>query len=328
MKYISFAAIFFLTLAACEPENGNQLFTDTFPDHTFTPDWYNPADFDTVTVLSWNVEHFVDEIDNPYIDNSRENNPPADMEKRRQLLADALRKIDADIVVFQEFESDSYAQRLAEEYFPELGYHEFAALESADWYMNVVLMSRIPLGMFYSYSEVHTPIIGQTDDEGNPEYQNFVNNRLWSVEIPVNENYDFILTGVHMKAGRGARNEQWRKAQVNMLRAQFQRFLHLDPDQNLLLAGDMNATPDSEEFKAFLGAGTDVEFTDPLAGSGIYSHPADSAFWRIDHILPNSHMNKEIVPGSVRVLYPFSNDTMATIADHLPLVTKFVAKEQ
>jgi len=328
MKYIFSIALLFTTFTACQLKGGNQTFTDTFPNHTFTPHWYDPADFDTVTILSWNVEHFVDDIDNTYIDNPREDNSPANMEERRQLLADALKAIDADIVVFQEFESDSYAERLAEQYFPELGYREFTALESPDWYMNVVLMSRIPLGVFYGYSEVHTPVIGQTDDEGNLEYQNFVNNRLWSVEVLVNEKYDFILTGVHMKAGRGDRNEQWRMGQVNMLRAQFQRFLHLDPDQNLLLAGDMNATPGSEEFKTFLGTGTQVEFIDPLAGTGVFSHPADSAFWRIDHILPNSQMIKEIIPGSVQVLYPFSKDTMAAIADHLPLIAKFITKEQ
>lgn len=325
MKSI-FYAITLLVFCGCQQQPAH--FEDTFNNHIYTPDWYDADATQTVKLLSWNVEHFVDGYDDDYIDNNRENNPPANMEERRKMLAEAIKKIDADIVVLQEFESASYAERLAEEYFPELGYREFAALESRGWYMNVVVMSRIPLGVFYSYTAVNTPIIGQVDDEGNPEFQNFVNNRMWSVDVLVKPQYEFNLTGLHMKAGRGERNEQWRLGQVNMLRAQFNRFLHLDDDKNMLVVGDFNSTPESNEFKTLLGAGTSIEFIDPLAGTGINSHPADSAFWRIDHILPNTHMHKEVIPGSVQVLYPFSPDTMRTIADHLPLVVEFTTSDQ
>jgi len=289
------------------------------------PTWYTPLD--TVRVLSWNVEHFVDDFDNPYINNRREDNPPDNMPERRKQLAEVVKMADPDIIVFQEFESSTYAKVLADEYFPELGYQLYGGLESDDWYMNVVILSRVPLGTFYSFATSNTPIINQTNDDGTPASQTFINNRMWSVDVLVNDNYDFNLSGVHLKAGRGERNENWRLGMMNVMREQFSRFMELDHDQNLLVVGDFNATPDSWEFQSFLGDSTNLRFIDPLVGTGVFTHPADSVFWRIDHIIPNEFMMSEIA-GPVQVFTPFSPDSMDFIADHLPMIIDIVATEQ
>lgn len=316
-----------ILLTGCANNENNSPSSDSYSNALADPLWYNSNDYDTVKVLSWNAEHFIDSHDNPYVDNNRENNPPENMDERRELFAEIIKKANADIVVLQEFESDSYAQQLAEQYFPELGYQIFAAHESNDWYMNVVVMSRIPLGLFHSYSTSNTPIVGQTDDEGNPASQSFINNRMWTADVLVNPTYSFALTGVHLKAGRGDRNENWRLGQINLLRAHYKQLLELDPNKNILAVGDFNSTPDSDEFKTFLGAGSKVEFIDPLAGTNIFSHPADSAFWRIDHILPNNNMQPEIVDDTVLVNYFFSPDSMEIAADHLPMSVQIIAKD-
>ncbi len=67
---------------------------------------------------------------------------------------------------------------------------------------------------------------------------------------------------------------------------------------------------------------------DPLAGTGAFSHPSDSLFWRIDHILPNSHMSPELVPESVSIARPLNDTDMIAISDHLPVVAEFVATEK
>jgi endonuclease/exonuclease/phosphatase family metal-dependent hydrolase len=317
-----------LLLSNCTIQKQDWDDSGNYTESLATPAWYNPANFDTVKVLSWNVEHFVDDLDNPYVDNGRENNPPDNMPERRKLFAEIIKKADADVVVLQEFESDSYAQKLAEESFPEMGYKVFAGHESNDWYMNVVVMSRIPLGLFHSYATSNTPIIDHTDDEGNPASQALTNNRMWTTEVVVNSDYQFSLSGVHLKAGRGERNENWRLGQINLLRSHYKQLLRLNPDQNILTVGDFNSTPDSDEFQAFLGAGTEVEFLDPLAGTNVFSHPADSAFWRIDHILPNTNMSAEIIRDTVLVNYFFSPDSMEIAADHLPMSVEIIARDQ
>lgn len=330
--FSSFLLITFLMLTGCKDaykESGHSS-TNTFESYLNTmekPNWYNDSEVDTLKILSWNVEHFVDDFDNPYIDNNREDNPPENMEERREMFAEVLRIANADIVVLQEFESDSYAKQLAENYFPELGYQVFAGHESPDWYMNVVVMSRIPLGIFHSYATASTPIAGEVDDDGNPASQAFTNNRMWTVDVLVNPEYNFALSGVHLKAGRGERNENWRIGQMDLLRSHYATILASQPQRNILAVGDFNSTPDSRELLHFLGEGSDVEFIDPLAGTDTYSHPADSAFWRIDHILPNTNISNEIVPGSVEVNYYFSPDSMASIADHLPITIEIIPSD-
>ncbi len=244
----NFTLFLLLVFVTCTQPSPNPNDNTTKSDLAW-PSWYSPLD--TVRVLSWNVEHFVDDFDNPYINNRRENEPSENMAERRKRLAEIIKMIDADIIVFQEFESSTYAKTLADEYFPKLGYQVYGGLESDDWYMNVVLLSRVPLGTFYSYANSNSPIIDHLNDDGTDASQTFINNRMWSVDVLVNENYDFNLTGVHLKAGRGERNENWRLGMINVLRNQFTKFMQLDHDQNLLVVGDFNATPDSWEFQSF-----------------------------------------------------------------------------
>ena len=77
------------------------------------PVGYQFPEGETFKVLSWNVEHFVDDFDNPYINNRREDNPPTNMLERRARLAEVLKLADADIIVFQEFESSTYAKGIS-----------------------------------------------------------------------------------------------------------------------------------------------------------------------------------------------------------------------
>lgn len=332
MHFLRFliAVSLFITFVSCSTLN------QTAAEHqqpayiqaTATPDWYNPATQDTITIVAWNVEHFVDQYDNPYINNEREDTPPPNMDKRRRLLAKAIKNLDADIVVFEEFESDSYLQKYAESYFPDMGYEVFTALESADWYMNVVMMSRVPVGIIESYANVNTPIIGQTDENGQPESQTFINNRMWTTDIIVNDSYSFSLTGLHLKAGRGDRNEGWRLGQIHLLRKHLESVMKRNPTKNMLVVGDLNATPKSDEIRQLLGNDNPPLFVDPLANSGSFSHPSDSLFWRIDYMLPNKQMNNELVENSQQIMEPLSREDMIIISDHLPVMAKFTTTDK
>ena len=285
-----------------------------------TPEWYDSSELDTLTVLTWNLEHFVDEYNSPYINHPRENAPGENMAERRELLAEALQTLNADIVVFQEVESAPFVMTLAEDDFEVLGYQHFTALESNDWYMNVVIMSRVPLLMTYSYSNFFT---FRRVEDGEAEFQNFTNNRMLSAEVAVNEDFHFLLTGVHLKAGRGEENARWRMGQIELLRDHYRLLLADDPDARILLAGDLNIIPGDPEFELILGEGTDVRFSDPLAGSPSYTHPADDPARQLDHILPNENMMADLIPGSGAVAIPFSADSMRIISDHLPVIMKF-----
>jgi len=332
MKYLSQLSLLILafSFAACSTTD---LATDSTAaignwESIATPSWYDHTEHDTISVVTWNVEHFVDEHDNPYIDNDRENDPDADLAERRKLLAESLIDMDADIVVFQEIESAAYVQSMAEEHLEEMGYRYFSSKESNNWYMNVVVMSRIPLGILYSYASADTYILGEQDDEGNPATQNFTNNRMLSVDVYVNPNYSFLLTGLHLKAGRGERNEGWRLGQINLLRDHYAMVSSMNPNARVLVTGDLNTMPGDREFLQLLGSDTDLTFIDPLAGVDSYTHTADDPQRQLDHILPNDTMMDDLVPGSAQVAMPFDPDTMRFISDHLPVIAKFVTVEE
>ena len=329
MRYLQLlllTALFALTYSCAHQSSTLEKGGYAYSNATATPDWYDPGAIDTLSVVTWNVEHFVDSHDNPYIENDRENSPPEDMEQRRRLLAEAIQELDADIIVFQEMESDSYLQAFAEKRFPDMGYQVFGALESADWYMNVVVMSRVPLGVFHSYATVTTPIIGQTDEQGNTESQAFINNRMWTADVLVSKDYRFTLSGLHLKAGGGARNEGWRLGQITLLRQHLKSLVNRDSDKNMVVTGDLNTTPGSTEFSRLLGD-TAPRFVDPLAGTNAYSHPSDSPTRRIDHMLVNRNMTNELVPNSTNIVMPLNRDQMIKISDHLPVEAAFVTRD-
>ncbi len=308
-------------LGACGVQSPNTAY------QVAVPAGYNWPATDTFKVLSWNVEHFVDEYDDPYVRNNRENSP-GEVEERVQLLAEAIREANADVVVLQEFESAAFARQIANDYLQDMGYRFFGAAESDNWYMNVVVMSRVPLGVLYSYGRLYTPVEGFTDEAGNPEAQININTRMWSVDVLPSPDYRFVLTGLHLKAGRDDDDVAARKGQFNFLQSQFKRFAAENPDVNLLVTGDLNSKPDSEELKILLEAKGATNFEDPLAGTGTFSHTSEKPFWRIDHILPNQNMAKELLPGSVQVQYLLNKEKMMKISDHLPLTAVFVARER
>jgi len=281
-----------------------------------------PSD-STFTVLSWNVEHFVDPFDDPYINHLREDSPSYKLPGKVALLVKAIRKAEADIVVLQEFESEKYLMKLAQDSFPEMNYYFFSDAASPNWYMNVVLMSRFPLGVLHAYGDATTPLPDYRDEEGKKESQSKINTRMWSLQIFAAEGYQFWLTGVHLKAGRGERNEAMRLGQIHLLQSEYKKLRQLNPNANLLMVGDFNAYPNGKELKTLKNTDNGSPYLIDRLDSGVYTHPADSPHRRLDYILMNQDMEAELIEGSLEVKHFFSSDSMRMLSDHLPLMVKF-----
>ena len=214
----------------------------------------------------------------------------------------ALRKADADVVVLQEFESAKYLLQLATDSLPGMGYQFFADVPSHGWYMNVVVMSRFPMGIISGYGSATTPLPGYLSDDGSRETQNHINTRMWSIDVFPAENYSFLLTEVHLKAGRGPRNEAMRTGQINLLTTTFNRMLNQNPGKNMIIAGDLNATPNSTEIGLLLrNDRLKNRFVDAV-DTTIKTHPADAPNRRLNYILINRNMYDELVENSMAVV--------------------------
>ncbi|MEL7004424.1 MAG: endonuclease/exonuclease/phosphatase family protein [Bacteroidota bacterium] len=325
MKNLFNLLVLILLISSCASQKHG---AQKYKQGIVTPVGYSYPKKETFKILSWNVEHFLDPHDDPYINNARENNPDSTMGNKVPYMLEALREADADIVVLQEFEGAKFLRRLAQDSLPEMGYQFFADAPSHTWYMNVVVMSRFPLGILYSYGNVTTPLPNWINEEGQKESQNQINTRAWSLDVYPSEDYSFVLTALHLKAGRGERNESMRLGQINFLKGQFERFLAEDPSRNLLVVGDLNSTPNSREIQTLKkGSNDNSSFIDPM-DTTVLTHTAIELTRRLDYTLPNVNMMKELVPGSTKPVYFFDPEKQDETADHLPVVIEFYRKDK
>lgn len=311
-------------VCSCKPTNRS-----FYSNAQVFPENYKAVPIDTFRVLTWNVEHFVDLHDNPYVNNKRENNQDSTLFKEKtKLFADAIKKANADVVVLQEIEHIQLAKQLSEDLFPELNYQFFADAASINWYQNVVVMSRLPLGVMYSYGSVHSPV-AYTDEEGQAQYetQSKINTRIWTIEVMADEDYHFYLTGAHLKAGRKLRDVAMRLGQIDLLKAQYARLYKEHKNANIIVAGDLNSYPDSREIQSFKEEVKGISFIDPLP-SDVMTHTADDPKRRLDYILVNENMMPELIKGSVKVPRLLETQAMRKVSDHLPVMADFVATER
>jgi len=302
------------------------------------PTDFSYPDSDSVRVVTWNVEHFVDRHDNPYVDARRENAPMPAMKGRVRRVVKALATIDADLVILQEAESEAFLQRIADEKLEEMGYRFATSTESPTWYMNVVLLSRYPLGVVRNYADVTTPIVGQRTEEGARASQSLTNHRLWTADVRITPNRTWSLVGAHLKAGRDERDRGWRVGQIRFLHAELSRLTARRPNASILVAGDLNSLSDSPELRLLLNdpdrpapdslrterSLRRVQLTNPLAGRPTPTHPSDNPTRQLDYLLPNTTLSEHLIDGSMHVATPLAADSMAATSDHLPVVGTFL----
>jgi endonuclease/exonuclease/phosphatase family metal-dependent hydrolase len=322
LPMLAFALITFMVAGGVELYAQQAVSTKKQHLGIYFPTGYEAPSSGTATILNWNIENFVDSHDNPYINNDRENQPPALMVEKEALLIQAVRKSNPDIVVLQEFETARYLQSLALEHWADQGYQFFAEAPSLDWFQNVVIMSKFPLGIMRSYGNLFTNVAGSSTRDGLPETQALVNNRMWAIDVFPAENLHFILTAVHLKAGRNDRDIAMRKGQLEFLRGQFAQWVKQDRRVNILAMGDFNCTPESEEMMVMTQAKKSLRMYDLLpSGEEGYTHSSRDPGRRIDHVLSNKNMRSRIL--EVRVakdLLPLND--LQKQSDHLPIITK------
>lgn len=281
---------------------------------------------DTLRIMTWNVEHLVDAYDDPYVNNRKEDAAEVDSAKM-MMLAQALKLANADVVVLQEAESANAIEALRDQYFPELGYTYISDARSRNWYQNVVIISKLPIGRMVAYGNVHTPV--EFEKEGAKVYQtqNYINTRIWTCELIVNEGYGIYISGAHLKAGGGDRNRSMRLGQIAYWQMEMERLIAAEPQAKLMLLGDLNSYRDGPELEALLdywNAG--VQMHDPI-DPAVNTHPADNPRKRLDYILYNGNLKTDIISESAQVFLPFDLSEMRQISDHLPvMVDILVAK--
>lgn len=268
-------------------------------------------------IVLWNVEHFVDAHDDPYVDFGLENKSTR-KEEDFKAMAHAWRKLNADVLVLTECEGEAWTRAFVDTYLTDMKYPWVYGARTETWHQNVVYVSRVPMGAITTLKAKMSPVVG-TD-----EIQNKLNNRITMAEFYCQE-YRFSLIGVHLKAGREGRDYGARIGQIDEIHAMIARELKLDPEANIMVLGDFNFVPKDREMEHMTKNGLKSVFEE---WGFPPTHPSEYPQRHIDQMLVNDKMLKEVVPGTASVAVVAERSALPRLSDHLPVVVTIRAKDQ
>lgn len=199
-------------------------------------------------LAAFNLENLFDQVDDPSISGEYDDLPMATPDVRCKALAAAIRKLDADVLCVEEIESLDALKWFRDTYLKDLGYAH-AASHEVGYYRGVEqgVLSRYPIlssEVFVdeSLADVKREGEGWAEVEAGKGPTKFQRSPLKAViEFP--GGYKLTVFSVHLKASGGAVNEAQREAESLQLREWVAELLKTDPDANIAVLGDFNATP-------------------------------------------------------------------------------------
>ena len=285
---------------------------------------------ETFTVVTYNVEnYFLEDF------GSRK----AKSETSRLKVVELLRAIDADVIALQEMGRRAALAELRLRLKAKgLDYPHEAWVVGPDPAIHLAVLSRFPIIKDRSHQHVSYLL-------DRKRFQ--VSRGIGEVEVQVNSRYRFVLFNVHLKSKRPvgfADQAAMRLEEARALRRLVVKRLNANPDENLLVVGDLNDTPNTDPIKDLIGrrAPRLVDLR-PVEQNGDQApNPANQNYgprrvawthfyWakdeytRLDYQMASKGMVKELDRSGSRV------QVMAdwgTASDHRPVVARFFAEDR
>ena len=285
-----------------------------------------------VRLASYNMLNLFDHVDDPALSGENEDITQATPAERCTALAEAIRRLDADVLVLQEIESREALTWFRDTYLKGLGYDHLESFD-AEYSRGVEqsVLSRFPLK--------DARLLDKPSGDGF-RYQ----------RIPIRATavlpggYELVVVGIHHKAGGDAFNEQ-REGEAARIIAAVKAELAANPSRNLAVVGDFNATATKEARKMYDRAGllNSYEWRPWIEGKvsadqirdRFITHESGRA---IDFILVSDSLANELVPDSFFVLstlhpgdaYNWRTDKAPSghASDHYPVAVDLIPAER
>ena len=212
-----------------------------------------------VRVAAYNVENLFDDKDDPSLSGEYDDVKMITKPTRVQAIADMIRKLDADVLCIEEVESLEALTWFRDTYLKDMGY-DHAYSEDVGYYRGVeqACLSRFPIKAHATFvAEDLSDMDGKREGEGwakkKPDQgQKFQRSPL-KLEIDVN-GYPLTVYSVHLKAG-GKEFEYQRESESLQIVQFVKDELAKNPEANVVVMGDFNATPTQKAAKAFTEGG-------------------------------------------------------------------------
>lgn len=251
-----------------------------------------------VDIATWNVENFPKDIATP------------------RLMADLIESMDLDIVVMQEVEDiDAFNQLVAR-------LPDRSGALSTHTYGNGTYQK---IGFIYrtdsiTISDERLLFTSNGYEFPRPPFQITV-----TVDNGVQPAVDFLLIGVHLKAGLDFEDRERREAAVVALEGYVANQVDTGAEEEIIVAGDFNEVLTSSEGQAVMAPWLDAPGsyavrTDALADAGDLSFIPSLVI--LDHLVTTAGLSDEI--GAGETVIPHLHQEMpgyeADISDHLPVV--------
>jgi endonuclease/exonuclease/phosphatase family metal-dependent hydrolase len=285
-----------------------------------------------VRLASYNMLNLFDHVDDPALSGENEDITQATPAERCTALAEAIRRLDADILVLQEIESREALAWFRDTYLKGLGYDHLESFD-AEYARGVEqsVLSRFPLK--------DARLLDKPSGDGF-RYQ----------RIPIRATavlpggYELMVVGIHHKAGGDAFNDQ-REAEAARIISAVKAELAANPSRNVAVVGDFNATATKEARKMYDRAGLlnsydwrpwiEGKVTPEQIRDRFITHESGRA---IDFILVSDGLANELVPDSFFVLstlhpgdaYNWRTDKAPSghASDHYPVAVDLIPVER
>jgi endonuclease/exonuclease/phosphatase family metal-dependent hydrolase len=142
--------------------------------------------------------------------------------------------------------------------------------------------------------------------------------------------FDFVLVGLHLSAGRGSENRTRRSEQNAFISGFVQGVLRSGKENDVVIIGDYNMIPDDddENFRV-MNAGGSLRFVSSEALADSFTHTSGSPGNLLDRYAFTNADPAEYRDGSVAIV-PMHEwvglslaDYAAQVTDHLPVLAEF-----
>lgn len=253
-----------------------------------------PTPENAFRLTAYNIENLFDAHDDPTLTGRDEDIDDTKPEHQLIATAMAIHAVNADVITFQEIESEQALLEYRDNYLADMGYDYFVSIDAGNsrGIENAVL-SRFPISHYENWPNkplggVHPEKYGNQKNWYAGEPIAFRRSPLRvDVQIPTDDTgestWTLTLFIMHHKSGR--HNDYWREAEATGTLELINTVLKETPDRPIVILGDFNAEPNAASVQTYLKAGFVDIFADHAKSDQIPTHESGR---RIDLILANS----------------------------------------
>ena len=209
-----------------------------------------------VRLAAYNAMNLFDHVDDPSLSAEWDDMTLAVTDDRAKGLAEAIHRLDADILVLEEIESKDALKWFRDTYLADMGYDHLESLD-AGYYRGVEqsVLSRFPLKNPRVFLDAR--LDGNTESkeskaaEGTkdasasaPQDPTKFQRSPLAVEVDLPGDYELLVYAIHHKAG-GKDFEPHREAEARKILELIKADMKGKKNRNVVVLGDFNATPNS-----------------------------------------------------------------------------------